>query len=81
MNKYIIWTTDNASWIAPCDKAKLPKSFSNSYEIETQVQICNKKIKLPQKILKIEDVSGLISRLTYELKQDEIEAVKQDLNL
>lgn len=78
---YVIWTTDKASWIAPADKAKLPKAFTNSYEIETEVSICDKKIKLPRKVLKLDDVSGLISRLTYELKQDEIEAVKQDLKI
>jgi hypothetical protein len=79
--KFIIYTTKDASYIVPDEKAKLPKKFEHSYEIECGVEICDKKIKLPQKITKIEQVSGMIARLQYTLKQDEIDALKKDLNL
>ena len=51
--KFIIYTTKDASYIVPDEKAKLPKKFEHSYEIECGVEICDKKIKLPKKITKI----------------------------
>lgn len=81
MKTYVIWTVKDKSYIAPAEKAKLPKKFEHSFEIDSPVCICDKKIGLPAPVYKIEDVSGIISKLFYKLKDDEIDAVKNDLGL
>ena len=53
MQTFIIWTTKKNSYMAPIEKTKLPKSFEHSFEIECDVPICDKKVKLPKKIEKI----------------------------
>jgi len=68
MHIFTIYTTRSGSYIVPKDQAKLPKSVIHIWEIETAVEICNKKCKLPAKVTKVEDLSGLIKRLA-ESKQ------------
>lgn len=81
MYTFVIWTVKDKSYMAPIEKAKLPKKFSKSYEIDSPILICNKKITLPAPVTKIEDVSGIIARLQYALTDEEIEAVKMDFGI
>lgn len=77
MEKYtfVIWTTKTNSYIAPKENAKLPKNFSNSYEIDAPYAIVDKKVKLPAKVTKIEDISGIIAALIHELTDDEVKEI------
>lgn len=77
MEKYtfVIWTTKSNSYIAPKDAAKLPKKFTNSYELDAPYMIVDKKVKLPAKVTKIEDVSGIIAALIHELTDDEVKEI------
>lgn len=72
MQTFIIWTTKKNSYMAPIEKAKLPKSFEHSFEIECDVPICDKKVKLPRKIEKIEHISGLIQNLQRIMNEEEL---------
>jgi len=77
MEKYtfVIWTTKSNSYIAPKDAAKLPKNFTNSFELDAPYMIVDKKVKLPAKVNKIEDVSGIIAALIHELTDDEVKEI------
>lgn len=77
MEKYtfVIWTTKTNSYIAPKENAKLPKNFSNSYELDAPYMIVDKKVKLPAKVTKIEDISGIIAALIHELTDDEVKEI------
>ena len=81
MNTFVIYTTKNGSYIVPKDKLKLPKSHEHVWEIDSPVAICDKRCKLPAPVTKIEDVSGILKRLAYALKNVEIEALKEELGL
>lgn len=80
MEKYtfVIWTTKTNSYIAPKDVAKLPKNFSNSYEIDAPYAIVDKKIKLPAKVTKIEDISGIIASLVHQFTEDEVKELMDE---
>lgn len=69
---FVIWTTRSASYMAPIEIAKLPKTFEHSFEIECDVAICDKKVKLPKKIEKIEHISGLIQNLQRIMNEEEL---------
>ena len=73
METYIIYTTKTASYIVPKEKAKLPKEFSASFEIDSPVKICNRRCRLPAKVNKAEDVNGVLVRL-FEVKKNAEEA-------
>ena len=75
--KFIIYTTSKNSYIVPEDFA-LPKKFTNSYEIEAPYAIVDKKVKLPAKVTKIEDVSGVIASLVHKLTDDEVKEILAD---
>lgn len=68
MTTFTIYTTKSGSYIVPKEKAKLPKSVIHIWEIDSPVEICDKKCKLPATVTKTEDLSGLIKRLA-ESKQ------------
>lgn len=81
MQTFVIYTTRTASYIVPKDKAKLPKQFTHSYEVDSPVEICNKRIRLSAKVTKPEHINGILQRLVYGLSGEEIEACKKDLGL
>lgn len=70
METYVIYTTRAASYVVPKDKAKLPKEFSASFEIDSPVKICNRRCRLPAKVNRVEDVNGVLVRL-FEVKDAE----------
>lgn len=80
MEKYtfVIYTTEKNSYIVPKEKAKLPKKFTNSYELDAPYMIVDKKVKLPAKVTKIEDVSGIIAALIHELTDDEVKELMDE---
>lgn len=75
MTTFIIYTTAKNSYIVPKEKAKLPKVFTNSFEIDAPYEIVNKKVKLPAKVTKIEDVSGVIATLVHKLTDEEVKEI------
>lgn len=81
METYIIYTTKNGSYIVPKAKAKLPKHYTHSYEIDSPVPICTRRCKLAAKVETMEAVSGLLCRLTHGFSDEEIAALKKDLGI
>ena len=69
--KFIIYTTKTNSYIVP-EETKLPKNFDHSFEIECEVPICDKKIKLAKKVEKIDDVAGIIQNLHRLMNEEEL---------
>lgn len=70
METYIIYTTKTASYVVPKEKAKLPKKFTASFEIDSPVKICDRRCRLPARVNKVEDVNGVLVRL-FEVKDAE----------
>ena len=80
MEKYtfVIYTTEKNSYIVPKEKTKLPKKFTNSYELDAPYMIVDKKVKLPAKVTKIEDISGIIASLVHQFTEDEVKELMDE---
>ena len=70
MNTYIIYTTKSNSYIVPKDQFKA-KQFSHSYEIDTDLLLCDKKVKLPVRITEAEQIGSTLKLLCVEVPHDE----------
>lgn len=70
MITYIIYTNKSGSFIVPKAKAKLPKEFSASFEIDSPVEICNRRCRLAKPVNTAEDVQGVLVRLFEKVKKD-----------
>ena len=69
MFTYIIYTNKLGSFIAPSSDG-LPKEFSASFEIDSPVEICNRRCRLSKPVNTAEDVQGVLVRL-FEAKKDD----------
>lgn len=67
---YIIWTTKTTSYIAPLGSVKLPKHFTNSYEIDTELELCEKKTNLNERITSMEQLAHHLTLLNNLKKQN-----------
>jgi hypothetical protein len=56
---YIIYTNDDGSFLIPRDKFRA-KKFSNSYEIDSPIELTRRKAKLPCPVTSYEDVNGVL---------------------
>jgi hypothetical protein len=56
---YIIYTNDDGSFLIPRDKFRA-KKFSRSYEIDSPIELTNRKAKLPCPVTSSEDVNGVL---------------------
>lgn len=70
MNSYVIYTTPTASYIVPKDMFKA-KRFSHSYEVDTPIELCTKKAKLPVRITDAAKVGDVLKVLCIEVPHDE----------
>lgn len=68
MTTFTIYTTKSGSYIVPKDKANLPKSVIHIWEIDSPVEICNKKCKLPARVTKVDELAGIVKRLVVSVK-------------
>ena len=70
MITYIIYTNKSGSFIVPKAKAKLPKEFSASFEIDSPFEICSRRCRLAKPVNTEKDVQGVLVRLFEKVKKD-----------
>ncbi len=70
MNTFVIYTTKTASYIVPKDQFSA-KRFSHSYEVDTPLELCTKKAKLPVRITEASKVGEVLKVLCVEVPHDE----------
>jgi len=66
MYTYTIYTNKRGSFIVPTDKVKLPKDYTHSYDVDSPVEICNRKVKLAARVTSVDGVVGVLKRLATE---------------
>lgn len=71
MKTFVIYTTARCSYIVPKELLKLPKQYSNCYEIDSPVEICSKRCKLAARVTSMDAVSGVLKRLVEYTRKDE----------
>jgi hypothetical protein len=76
MFKFYVFSTDKDSFVVPQEKFKC-KKFVYRWEIEGDVKICDKRIKLPRYISKIEEIDNLIGNL-IRIKENNDEEPKTE---
>lgn len=73
MTTYTIYTTAKFSYIVPKDKLKLPKKVYAQFEIDSPVEICDRRCRLAAKVTTFEHVKAVLARLA-EPKPDILES-------
>lgn len=61
--EYIIYTTKRASYITETENAKLPKTYTGSWAIESPVKLIDKKTRLGRLVLSGDQVSEMLKEL------------------
>lgn len=56
---YVIYTNKRGSYIVPVDKFDCSK-FTHSYEVDSPIELTNRKAKLPCPVTSSEDVNGVL---------------------
>ena len=56
---YIIYTNEEGSFLIPREKFRA-KKYSHSYELDSPIELTNRKAKLPCPVTKAEDVNGVL---------------------
>lgn len=70
--KFKVYTNKSGSFIIPSDKFTC-KKVKHVWEIEGPIEICNKKIKLPRTLTKMEELDKIIEHLVIEVQDGEKE--------
>jgi len=71
MPTFTIYTSRRGSFIVPAG-AKLPKDYTHSYDVESPVEICDRKVRLAAKVTSVDGVIGVLKRLAVpkEIPED-----------
>lgn len=64
MYSFVIYTTNRGnSYVAPAEKAQLPKVSKRLFEFDAPFEVVNRKVKLQAVVDSVDDVVGIIKRL------------------
>ena len=63
--KFIVYTNKSGSFITPSEKFKC-KKVEHKWELEGPIEICDKRIKLPRVLTKMEELDKIIEHLIVE---------------
>lgn len=70
MHKFYVYSTKTDSFIVPQSKFRC-KDPIHKWSLEGEFEICNKRIKLPRYISKMEEIDKIISHLIEEVPNEE----------
>lgn len=63
--KFIVYTNKSGSFITPSEKFSC-KNVKHKWELEGPIEICDKRIKLPKVLTKMEELDKIIEHLIKE---------------